>query len=303
MKYKPPETAEIAQRLIQRSDDTAEKIKVRYREFKANIDAVQSCYKDVMVVVDGSQQQEKVSYIVLKALITVCIPTMEIQIAPKIDHPLKSNVSESQLTEITKAFSMLIVLFAMEMASKFICQTLKISFPHPLFGMIILFSSLVILSQFNIQSSDQIFLELSYASSLIKKWMVLFFVPPLVALPTKFSLLKNSEWKLFGVIIFGLISSLLSTGVFAEFLLKKGEKSIPLANDNNSNNKQKETIETKDDPLSKVLQPPPLQISFPSVRFTFSSMIALYLCKYLPLSASVNNTISKLFQLFVNFHI
>lgn len=61
MKFNPPENDEIASRLVQRSDDTAEKIIVRYREFQSHIEAVKSCYVDKMVRVDGSAAQADVS--------------------------------------------------------------------------------------------------------------------------------------------------------------------------------------------------------------------------------------------------
>ena len=42
LSFKPPENEEIAARLEQRSDDTAEKIRVRYREFRRHVDSVKS---------------------------------------------------------------------------------------------------------------------------------------------------------------------------------------------------------------------------------------------------------------------
>ena len=61
MTTKPPETKEIADRLVQRNDDTADKIKLRYREFKNHIDEIKACYEDKMVCVDGAQAPEVVS--------------------------------------------------------------------------------------------------------------------------------------------------------------------------------------------------------------------------------------------------
>lgn len=61
LKFNPPENDEIASRLVQRSDDTAEKIIVRYREFQSHIEAIKSCYVDKMVRVDGSAAQSEVS--------------------------------------------------------------------------------------------------------------------------------------------------------------------------------------------------------------------------------------------------
>jgi adenylate kinase len=68
MKFSPPESEEIASRLVQRSDDTAEKIIVRYREFQSHIDAIKSSYSDKTVWVDGAAKKEDVSSAVLGAI-------------------------------------------------------------------------------------------------------------------------------------------------------------------------------------------------------------------------------------------
>ena len=68
MTFNPPENDEVASRLVQRSDDTAEKIIVRYKEFQSHIDAVKSCYEDKMVRVDGSTSQDAVSKCVSEAI-------------------------------------------------------------------------------------------------------------------------------------------------------------------------------------------------------------------------------------------
>ncbi len=67
MKYNPP-PSDIEDRLIQRSDDTAEKIIVRYQEFCGHVDSVKSCYEDKMIWIDGSQQQRDVSKVLCMAL-------------------------------------------------------------------------------------------------------------------------------------------------------------------------------------------------------------------------------------------
>jgi adenylate kinase len=68
MKFNPPENDEVAGRLVQRSDDTAEKIVVRYREFQSNIDSIRSSYEDVLTTVDGTRGQGEVSESILKSL-------------------------------------------------------------------------------------------------------------------------------------------------------------------------------------------------------------------------------------------
>ena len=54
MKHKPPPEG-VKDRLIQRSDDTAEKVKTRLQNHHSNVDAVLGYYKDVLVEVRQSQ--------------------------------------------------------------------------------------------------------------------------------------------------------------------------------------------------------------------------------------------------------
>jgi len=68
MKFSPPENGEVAARLVQRSDDTEEKIKVRVKEFQSHISAIRSKYEDKMIAVDGSQQAKLVSASVVSSL-------------------------------------------------------------------------------------------------------------------------------------------------------------------------------------------------------------------------------------------
>lgn len=60
MQFNPPPPGEIADRVTQRSDDTEEKVKVRLDQFHTNVANVESFYKDVMTVVDGTKTPEVV---------------------------------------------------------------------------------------------------------------------------------------------------------------------------------------------------------------------------------------------------
>ncbi|CAM9885661.1 unnamed protein product, partial [Hapterophycus canaliculatus] len=53
MDFSPP-PAEIASRLIQRDDDTAEKAKVRLEQFHSNIESIRECYEEITCSLDGS---------------------------------------------------------------------------------------------------------------------------------------------------------------------------------------------------------------------------------------------------------
>jgi len=59
LKFKPP-PADVVDRLIQRSDDTEEKCKVRLDTYHKNVDAVIGYYKNLMVEIDGNQSMDKV---------------------------------------------------------------------------------------------------------------------------------------------------------------------------------------------------------------------------------------------------
>lgn len=68
MKFNPPENEEIASRLIQRSDDTAEKIIVRFGEFQSHIEAIKFSYEEKMVRIDGSLRPSEVTKSVVAEL-------------------------------------------------------------------------------------------------------------------------------------------------------------------------------------------------------------------------------------------
>jgi len=63
MTFSPPpeDNKDLIARLVQRSDDTEEKIKVRLEQFHANINAVKGIYKDVLLEVDGSGKPDDIA--------------------------------------------------------------------------------------------------------------------------------------------------------------------------------------------------------------------------------------------------
>ena len=68
LKFNPPESEEIASRLVQRSDDTAEKVIIRYDEFQDHIDEIKSSYEDKMVLIDGTMKPSDVTCSVVAEL-------------------------------------------------------------------------------------------------------------------------------------------------------------------------------------------------------------------------------------------
>jgi adenylate kinase family enzyme len=61
LKTKPPENDEVAARLVQRADDTAEKIQTRLKLYHENKDAVCSVFADQVRHVDGNRDADEVS--------------------------------------------------------------------------------------------------------------------------------------------------------------------------------------------------------------------------------------------------
>lgn len=60
LKYSPPENEEIARRLVQRFDDTEEKVKLRLKTHHKNLESVLSLYSDITVKVNGNLSKEEV---------------------------------------------------------------------------------------------------------------------------------------------------------------------------------------------------------------------------------------------------
>ena len=61
MTFYPPEDDEVKGRLVQRSDDTEEKVKVRLEQFHVNVEAVKDSFTDIMVTVDGNRAPSDVA--------------------------------------------------------------------------------------------------------------------------------------------------------------------------------------------------------------------------------------------------
>ena len=68
MTFSPPDDEEVKARLVQRSDDTEEKVKVRLEQFHANVDAVKDSYTDISVSIDGNQPPSDVTAAISEAV-------------------------------------------------------------------------------------------------------------------------------------------------------------------------------------------------------------------------------------------
>jgi len=61
LSHDPPESKEVAARLVQRDDDTKEKARNRLRVHNENLDEVLRVYSDVLVRIDGNRSVEEVA--------------------------------------------------------------------------------------------------------------------------------------------------------------------------------------------------------------------------------------------------
>ncbi|KAJ7544772.1 hypothetical protein O6H91_09G092600 [Diphasiastrum complanatum] len=66
--YSPPKTPEIASRLIQRSDDTVDRVHLRLQMHAKNMEPVLSVYKDFIKKVDGDADKDAVFAEIIKIL-------------------------------------------------------------------------------------------------------------------------------------------------------------------------------------------------------------------------------------------
>lgn len=92
------------------------------------------------------------------------------------------------------------------------------SFPSALGAMVGVFLTLCTFRVFHEDLAEGISDGLSPAVSLIKAWLPLFFVPPLVVLPLKMHLLKGVGVQLSLVVAIGSVLSLTSAGLFAQLV-------------------------------------------------------------------------------------
>jgi putative effector of murein hydrolase len=86
--------------------------------------------------------------------------------------------------------------------------------------MVVIFTALCGLRFSSPELAEDFSVGLTPAVSLIKTWLPIFFVPPLVVLPLKLHLLKGMGMQFVSVIIMGAALSMSSAGLFAQFVNK-----------------------------------------------------------------------------------
>lgn len=108
-------------------------------------------------------------------------------------------------------------------ADKVFAQYFKLkgwTFPSALAGMVVIFTALCGLRFTSPDLAEEISVGLTPSVSLIKAWLPVFFVPPLVVLPLKLHLLKGMAVQFVSVIIMGAVLSISSAGLFAQLVDK-----------------------------------------------------------------------------------
>lgn len=68
MTFSPPEDDDVKARLVQRSDDTEEKVKVRLGQFHDNVESVKDSYTSISVTIDGNRAPGTVSSEIVEAI-------------------------------------------------------------------------------------------------------------------------------------------------------------------------------------------------------------------------------------------
>jgi adenylate kinase len=241
MKFSPPQDEEVLSRLVQRSDDTAEKIVVRYKEFQSNIDAVKSSYRDNFVEIDGTSSPKEVLSDIISALERLKPETFKKSdenisinsvVIDKDDKTVMTSQSTAIVTTNHKATTNLIhkllqsdyekiiigfsALIAIDKSLKRIFLKHSITFPASLSGMLSVFSIMTILHQFQPKEIQNLFEFMIPAMSFIKQTMILYFVPPLVILPIKFPLFAKIIPQLVSLLVIGFVFSLTSTAIVSQ---------------------------------------------------------------------------------------
>lgn len=208
MTYNPPPSKEIEDRLVQRSDDTAEKIVLRYQEFQGHVDSVKSCYEDCVLTVDGTLSASEVT-----DKISVGLDEIQQQKITKIE-------SERSLAKAKnkQATNMVMGMYCIYSSNILLAKAFKavgISFPPPLVGMILLFSSMCAIDTVKPAAAGKLLSILSPTAAFLKIWLPVLLLPPLVVAPMKAQLFKDCIGAFIAIVFGGTILSLGIAGKLA----------------------------------------------------------------------------------------
>lgn len=80
MEFNPPPAGEVADRVIQRADDTEEKLKPRLVSYHSNLESIKSQYTDIIKEIDGNQAPDEVFMDISRVLSDLKVRTKRIGI-------------------------------------------------------------------------------------------------------------------------------------------------------------------------------------------------------------------------------
>lgn len=211
MKFSPPPADDepLLKRLVQRSDDTEEKIVVRYQEFLKHVGSVKGCYDGVCVEVDGTMTPADVNQQISTALSK----------AQEEKNKQALALIEEKKTASREATNLVLGLYGLYTADRLLATALAragISFPSALIGMVGLFSVMCAVDKADSQKAEDLNYLLTPASSFLKLWLTLLLVPPVVVAPLKMSLFRENGLKYLGLITAGFFLNLPLAAAIAE---------------------------------------------------------------------------------------
>ncbi|GAB5035956.1 adenylate kinase [Nannochloropsis oceanica] len=216
LKYSPPPPDVPKERLVHRSDDTEEKVKVRVKAFHEHVKSVVGVYTDVLIEVDGTQKKDAVLASITQGLDKALAKRKSISSSSKIV------VKTLQTTLSLAAF------IGLDAALRQLFKARAITFPSSLAGMLGLLSLLLASApKAGSITNPLLYRALKPGTDLLTKWLAVFFVPALVLLPLSAGALAPSlALRLAAVMVLGFETSLLFTAKLAGLLTSANDKAV-----------------------------------------------------------------------------
>ena len=219
LKYSPPPPEVPMERLLHRSDDTEEKVKVRVKAFHEHVRSVVGVYTDALIEVDGTQKKEAVFASITQGL--------DKALAKRKSS--SSNSSSSKMVVKTLQTTLSLAAFiGLDAALRQLFKAKAIAFPSSLAGMLGLLSLLLATTpKAGSTTTPVLYRALKPGTDILTKWLAVFFVPALVLLPLSAGALAPSlALRLAAVMILGFEASLLVTAKLAGLLTSANDKAV-----------------------------------------------------------------------------
>jgi adenylate kinase len=205
LKFNPPPSEDIAQRLTRRSDDTAEKMRVRYQDFTKHVSSIEQKYRDRLFKIDGTKSQQTVSTTIKEIVSKVRDDKYRPRAPPRKSDGVKRFVGVS-----------LFVLLDHVIAR--VLKSSGLSFPSSLVGMMLIFVGMLTLRERSVEVSRQALIQALPAVTFIRYWLPVFFVPSLVMFPLRLQSISSFLAPIALLTVIGFFGSLITTAVVSEIL-------------------------------------------------------------------------------------